>query len=77
MKAYREPIEVTPSRGQPIAIRWRHRTYRVEKILDFWIAQNKWWEREEKRIYLLLQTDHSTMEVYRVGNSWTLSRLVD
>ena len=77
MKAYREPIEVTPSRGRPITICWRHRTYRVEKILDFWIAQNKWWDREEKRIYLLLQTDHSTMEVYRVGSSWTLSRLVD
>ena len=77
MKAYCEPIEVTPSRGQPDAIRWRKRTYRVEKILDYWIAQNKWWDREEKRVYLLLQTDGSTMEVYRVGNSWTLSRLVD
>ena len=77
MKAYSEPIEVTPSQGRPDTIRWRRRTYCVEKILDFWIAQSRWWDREERRLYFLIQTNHSIMEIYRLGDSWTLSRLVD
>ena len=78
MKSYHEPIQVTLSDGKPAAIRWRNRTYRIVSILDYWIAQNKWWDNEEKRTYLLLQTNHSTMEVYRTGRAhWTLARIVD
>ena len=86
MKAYCEPIEVEPDSGRPALIRWRRHTYRVRRVLDYWILQNKWWEREEKRVYLLLETDPiparlqespTTMEVYRVGKDWKLARIVD
>ena len=57
--------------------------------MDYWVLQNKWWEREEKRIYLLLETvsvarqqlgregESQTMEVYHVGCDWKLARIVD
>ncbi len=78
MKAYYEPIEVEPASGSPSLIRWRQQTYRVRHVLDYWILQNRWWEREEKRLYLLLETEPATtMEIYRVGKDWKLARIVD
>ena len=88
MKAYYEPIEVEPNTGPPTLLRWRLKTYQVRRVLDYWILQNRWWEREEKRIYLLIETEPliekrlpsespATMEVYRVGKDWKLARIVD
>ena len=84
MKAYYEPIEVKPDSGPPSLVRWRRRTYQVGRVLDYWILQNRWWEKEEKRIYLLLEANESkarespaTMEVYRVGKDWKLARILD
>ena len=76
-KAYHEPVDVETRDRQPRTITWRQTTYTVRQTLDRWILQNKWWEREEKRLYYLLETDRATMEVYREGSRWTLSRIVD
>ena len=91
MKAYYEPIEVEPDTGPPSLVTWRRQTYQVRRVLDYWILQNRWWEREEKRVYLLLEADlliekklpsktresPATMEIYRVGKDWKLARLLD
>ena len=77
LKAYREPITVETCDRQPQSITWRKATYTVHQTLDRWILQNKWWAREEKRLYYLLETDRATMEIYREGPRWTLSRIVD
>ena len=89
VKAYYETIDAEPNSGLPAILRWRNRTYRVRRVLDYWVLQNKWWEKEEKRIYLLLETvsvargqlgpegESQTMEVYHVGCDWKLARLVD
>jgi len=76
-KVYYEAINVTLIDRQPQTITWRKNTYTVHQTLDRWILQNKWWEKEEKRLYYLLETDHATMEIYRVGPQWTLARVMD
>ena len=76
-KAYHEAIDVTLTDRQPQTIIWRMSTYTVLQTLDRWILQNKWWEREEKRLYYLLETNRATMEIYRVGPKWVLARIMD
>ncbi|MFH1567581.1 MAG: hypothetical protein ABIL09_06220 [Gemmatimonadota bacterium] len=77
MKAYGVPIQVQAQNGQLISLEWRRRTCRVNRILDRWILQSRWWEREEKRCYYLLHTDLGEMEIYRSGAGWVLSRVLD
>ena len=76
-KAYHEAIDVTLIDRHPQTITWRKPSYTVLQTLDRWILQNKWWEKEEKRLYYLLETDHATMEIYRVGPKWILARIMD
>ncbi len=76
-KAYHEAIDVTLIDHHPQTITWRKHSYTVLQTLDRWILQNKWWEKEEKRLYYLLETDHATMEIYRVGTIWILARIMD
>lgn len=76
-KSYREAIDVSLKDRQPQTITWRKNTYTVHQTLDRWILQNKWWEKEEKRLYYLLETDRATMEIYRIGREWILSRIMD
>ena len=76
-KAYHEAIDVTLVNRQPQTITWRRNTYTVHQTLDRWILQNKWWEQEEKRLYYLLETDHATIEIYRVDQKWILARVMD
>ena len=78
------PIEVTPSQGTPRSLRWvdgasgRPRSASVTRVLDDWDYAGRWWEDEVRRHYLLLETDAgATLEVYREGNAWCLSRLSD
>lgn len=77
MKLYLEPIQVEPPTGKPRRLRWRRRVYVVEEVIDFWISQTHWWRGEEKRVYLRLLTDGGTLEVYRSGADWTMSRVAD
>jgi hypothetical protein len=77
------PIEVEAVQGTPRALRWsdasgRPRSARVTRVLDDWDYAGRWWEGEIRRHYLLLETDAgATLEVYREGNAWCLSRLSD
>ena len=77
MKSYAEPIQVQAVRGRPLSLRWRRSTCPVTAILDCWVLQTRWWEREEKRCYYLLTTSRGNMEVYRQQDNWVLSRLLD
>ncbi|MBA2667144.1 MAG: hypothetical protein H0U69_08940 [Trueperaceae bacterium] len=78
------PIEVEPPQGPPHTLRWRDpaggraRSERVSRVLDDWDYAGRWWEGEVRRHYLLLETDAGhTLEVYREGKAWCLSRLSD
>jgi hypothetical protein len=78
------PVEVRLHAGRPVSVRWhephepRPRLGRVARILDDWDYVGRWWEREVRRHYLLLETDEGrTLELYREGEAWWLSRLSD
>ncbi len=77
------PIEVQPTRGPPRALRWtdplgRAQDARVARVLDDWDYAGRWWEREVRRYYLLLETDAGhTLEIFREGDAWCLSRVSD
>lgn len=66
MKFINAPASVDVHNGVPRQIRWARRTYRVRRLLDYWILQSRWWSREEKRVYFRLETDRGVVEVYRV-----------
>jgi len=77
MRLYREPIRVHTSRNRPVCFSWRNRHIHVEAVLDRWIARSRWWSHDETRFYLRLHTSRGTMEVYRSGAAWYLSRIAD
>ena len=78
MKVYQERVEVEPARGMPRAIHWRGQRYNIVKMLDFWVAEGKWWSGGgERRNYLLLITDRGTLEIFQARDVWYLSRMYD
>lgn len=50
----------------------------VRRVLDAWRYGGRWWVGEPPRDYYLLEleTGH-VFEVYRAGDTWTLSRIAD
>lgn len=77
MKAYYEPIATEIKEAKPTRIYWRHNTYYVQDIIECWVIQNRWWSREERRDYMLVETDGATMEIYHSNGGWTIARLAD
>jgi hypothetical protein len=77
MKNVQASIDVDTHGRRPRRIYWDGRTYRVRRVLDYWILQGRWWADEERRLYLRLDTRRAVLEVYRRGGDWTLSRIVD
>jgi hypothetical protein len=77
MKIVRVPVEVELKKGWPVMIHWEHRHMRVRQVSDWWVARERWWSREEERVYFRLVTDTGTVEVYRLGDKWILARMFD
>lgn len=77
MRIYLEAIDVQTATGRPQRIIWRNRHYAVEQVVDFWVWQGRWWEAEERRVYMQLVTDGGTVEVFRRNQSWVMSRAYD
>ncbi len=83
MRRLMVPLEVQPPRGTPRALRWvdpagSTRSARVARVLDDWDYAGRWWEDEVLRHYLLLETEAGhTLEIYREGDAWCLSRVSD
>jgi hypothetical protein len=79
------PLIVEPADASvPRALRWidpkggREHAARVARVLDDWDYAGRWWEAEVQRHYLLLETaEGMTLEVFRDGDGWCLSRLSD
>jgi hypothetical protein len=78
------PLEVRLREGRPERVRWqepgaaRAQVDRVVEVLDDWDYAGRWWDQEIRRHYLLLETERGrTLEVFREGDDWCLSRLSD
>lgn len=51
---------------------------RVAQVLDAWEYAGRWWERERRRSYLLVETDRgTTLELFLEDDAWCLSRTSD
>ena len=84
MRRLMVPLVVEPAdAGVPRNLRWvdpkgGQGAARVTRVLDDWDYAGRWWDGEIVRHYLLLETDRGqTLELYREGDDWCLSRLSD
>lgn len=85
MRRLMVPLTVEPAAASaPKRLSWAdpkggaERTARVARVLDDWDYAGRWWETETLRHYLLLETvEGHTLEVFREGDDWCLSRLSD
>lgn len=77
MKRVLEPVEVRTRRNRPHLIRRGRQLIDVRQVLDWWVVQSRWWAHEERRIYFLVVTSTGTLELYRQGDAWVLTRVFD
>jgi hypothetical protein len=84
LKSIQSPIDVdTDDLCRPVRLYWRSNTYHVSRILDRWVLQNRWWAREERRLYVLVEATLGVgdavqhLELYLRGTEWMLARVVD
>lgn len=70
-------IDVWQGPNGPIRVRWAGRVHTVDRIVDRWVLQGRWWAGEERRLYyrFLLHTG-LTIDVYRSGATWRFAGLV-
>ena len=70
-------VAVDPN-GHPSRLEGPRTPVNVRRVLDCWRYGGRWWAGEGPRDYYLLEleTGH-VFEVYRAGESWTLSRIAD
>lgn len=77
MKRREMPVEVETEAGRPRAIRWARHRLEVERIVETWVVQGRWWACEECRVYWRVLTRHGVLDLYRRGDHWRLSRVLD
>lgn len=73
------PINVLEDENRhPSGLNGLQRPVKVGRILDFWRDSSHWWLNEAPRDYYLLELETgNVVEVFRAGESWTLSRIAD
>jgi len=80
-----EPVHVeTDPDGIPLRVIWRGRLYRVTGVEDCWRYAGKWWldGRGWHRAYFRVSARTTSggtvsLEVFRQGGNWVLSRECD
>ena len=76
-----EPIKVHTKEGSHItAFIWRKRLYRVNEIISWWREPDEWWNGKAMRFFIRVNATNSstgTYELYKLGESWFLSRVLD
>ena len=76
-----EPVKVHQDKASTItAFIWRKRLYRVKEVLDSWKEPSEWWKEKEMRFFFRVNaanTSNGTYELYRLGEDWFLSRVLD
>ncbi len=90
MKLFGEHIGVQlNSQGQPAMVRWRLHLWRVASVEEQWRYNGQWWTTpatlrgRARRYYRVscrpcgFEGDEVCLEIYREGQRWMLSRLLD
>ena len=76
-----EPIKAHQNKDSMItAFIWRKRLYRVLEIVDWWREPDEWWNGKAMRLFVRVNAKNSsigTYELYKLGEQWFLSRVLD
>jgi hypothetical protein len=59
---------------------WRRRLYRVSEVLGCWREPSEWWDGKAARSFVrenARNSNEGVYELYRLGEQWFLSRLLD
>lgn len=69
---------VAMSAGRPQLVAWPGGRGRVLQVIDDWRYAGRWWDRELRRDYYLLELDSGqVLELYREEGRWCVTRLQD
>jgi hypothetical protein len=76
-----EPVKVHMKEDFKItAFIWRKRLYRVNQVLSWWREPDEWWNGRAVRFFIRVNATNSSTgiyELYRLGETWFLSRVLD
>jgi hypothetical protein len=76
-----EPVKVHQGNDSTIAaFIWRKRLYRVLDVVGWWREPSQWWSGKSMRLYIRVNARNSstgTYELYKLGERWFLSRVLD
>ena len=76
-----EPVRVHQKDDSTItAFIWRKRLYRVVEVIGWWREPAEWWNGQTMRFFIRINARNSgtgTYELYRLGDAWFLSRVLD
>ncbi len=76
-----EPVKVHQNKESMItAFIWRKRLYRVLEVIGWWREPDEWWNGKAVRLFIRVNAINSsigTYELYKLGEQWFLSRVLD
>jgi len=76
-----EPIKVHNGKDSMLtAFIWRKRLYRVVEVLSWWREPSEWWSGKAMRFFVRVNAKNSstgTYELYQLGESWFIHRVLD
>jgi len=75
------PVKVHLSKSSVLtAFIWKKRLYRVNEIINWWREPSGWWNGKAMRFFVRINATNSstgTYELYKMGEEWFLSRILD
>jgi len=78
-----EPVRVYENKDSVItAFIWRKRLYRVLDVIGWWREPSEWWNGKAMQLFIRVNANDShtckgTYELYKLGEQWFLSRVID
>ena len=76
-----EPVKVHEDKDAlPDAFIWRKKFYRVNQVLGWWREPDEWWHGKAVRLFVRVEATRANTgayELYRLGEQWFLSRVLD
>lgn len=80
-KLFDELIKVHKNKESRItAFIWRRRLYKVLEVIGWWREPSDWWNGNAARLFIRVNAINSSTgsyELYKLGNNWFLSRVLD
>ena len=83
VKLIGEPVKVHEDKDSIMtAFIWRKRLYRVLEVVGWWREPSEWWDGKAMRFFVRVNAKNSgtgsgTYELYKLGEQWFLSRIID